>query len=1127
MNELVKQPEVSVVSCPHPFKIERNMLSVEAGVTIAELLATVQPNPGLRMHAHVMIMDTYIPREMWALVKPEPGAIVTIRVVPTGGGGKKNPLRTLLQIAVIAASVAFAAPLGAALSEAVFFSSLPFSIGSGLAAGLAGGLISIAGTLIVNAIAPPSVPKLPELSGASVRDSATLSITGARNRFNLFGVVPRVLGRHRIFPPFAAQQVTEIVGDDQYVRGLVTWGPGPLTITDLKIGETDLTNFEDVEIETVEGLPADPALTLFPDDIFQDNLSVLLNEVDAGTIRTTQIDADEISVDASFLQGLVKFVGGGQKQDLTVDVLVEYRTTSPQGSWVTAGTISTTARKNALVRAGLRWKVARDQYDVRLHRETADNSDSSVFDDVTWTALRTITNEDPLPVSGLAATAFRIKATDQLNGIIDQLNGICESRVKDWTGAAWVEQATQNPASLFREVLQGAGNARPLADSRIDLTGLQDWHDFCVTNGFTFNQVIDFESTVEELLADIAAAGRASPALKDGKWSVVIDQPQTVPVQHFTQRNSWGFKGNKIFKKIPHAWRVRFVNKDQGYKQDERIIPFDGFTETTATEFAGLEFAGVTDPDLIFKHAKYNEAVVKLRPETYTLFADIEHLVCTRGDLVRVVHDVPLFGAGSGRIKSVSLDGSSNMTAVTLDELLVMDVDTNYSLRFRTEDGTSLLEPVVSSPGEFSTFTFVTPIPAANPQPAVGDIALFGVTGSESVELLVKAIRPGPDMSAELTLLDAAPAVHTADQGTIPTFDSQITPPVAITQPVVINVRSDSTVALINPDGTPEIQILVSLGLINLLKLDALEGLEARFRENGSAGPWSYLSLQPNDARFVAFTGVQEGESYDLNLRYRYKNGDFSLWTEVTNHQVTGIINNARNEKLLGWPGTLVDCHVNPVNNLVSNGNAAISTLPATISLLADTIRDIVASKSPITYTTPTIDLGGDATVTPRMSVQADDGTITNTMQVGTEADGAPTGSFIALGLTTARYFKLKTSVAAGAVAARITEFLTNLDTLTKEENYESINIATESGVFFERIAAGHFKIETKGEISKITIARVDAFIGAGGGFTADVIDTDTTLTGRSVTAVEIKVFNASEVLTDATVAITLIGVRA
>ena len=45
-----------------------------------------------------------------------------------------------------------------------------------------------------------------------------------------------------------------------------------------------------------------------------------------------------------------------------------------------------------------------------------------IFDKVYWTALRTIRKEDPIKIAGLAKVALRIKATDQLNGVVDQFN---------------------------------------------------------------------------------------------------------------------------------------------------------------------------------------------------------------------------------------------------------------------------------------------------------------------------------------------------------------------------------------------------------------------------------------------------------------------------------------------------------------------------------------------------------------------------------------------------------------------------------------------------------------------------------------------------------------------------------
>lgn len=1140
MNSTIRRPSkemIHVSACPHPFKVERKSFEIEKKISIQEILEQAQIDPVLRSHARIFINDRFIPKSLWDNTYPSPGDFVSVRVVPTGGGGGgKSPLRVVLLIAVVVASYY----TGGAAAKA-------YGAAYGAAAGAA---TSIVGGLVVNAIAPPPTPKLAELTGTAsgAGESPTLSITGARNATNLFGPVPRVLGKHRMFPPFGAKQVTEIVGDDQYLRILLLWGYGPLTITNLKIGETLITNFTDVEIETIEGDEVDQTLTLYPSDITETAVSVLLNEVDAGTVRTTEAGVDEISVDIAFLQGLVEYAGGGQKQDLTVDALVEYRVTSPVGSWQTAGTISTTARKSSVVRSGLRWQVPRDQYDVRIHRTTSDTSGTSIFDKVTWVNLRSIINEDPIVPTGLAKTAIRIKATAQLNGFLDTINGVCESRVNDWTGSAWTVQEARNPASLYREVLQGTGNARPLADSRVDLDTLQEWHDFCETKGFTFNGVIDYPTSVFAVLADIAAAGRASPANIDGKRSVVYDHEQTTPVQVFSNKNSWGFKGSKIFSDYPHGWRFRFVNEQQGYKNDERIVYFDGYTEGTATEFVGLEVQGVTNPDLIHIHGKYHEAVLKLRPESYSFQTDVENLVCKRGDLIYFNHDVPLFGVGSGRIKAMAVDGSGNITGLTMDDYFIMETGSDYNFRIRTKDGANILAPVDTVPGETNSFTLTTPISPSGElisertdlmsswgmvseiggsQINVGDLALFGLVGLESVAMLIKNIEPGENLTARITGVDLSPAIYTADQGTIPTFNSQITPPPSIDQPVITSIRSDANVSTISASGDPEIRALVSLGLVNLLDLDRIKSLEVRYRETGSAGPYFWTSSFEPDSREVSITGVEEGETYDFEFRYAYKNGDFSAWTIEAAHQITGIINSPRNEKLLGWPGTLVDCHVNPQSNLISDGNAAISTLPDTIAELADTIRDIVASKSPISYTTPTIDLGADVTVTPRLSVTADDGTVTKTMQVGTDADGAPTGSFVSLGSVTARYFKLRSSVAAGAVAARITEFLANLDTITKEENYQSINIATESGVFFERIAAGHFKIETKGEIESISIARVDAFIGAGGGFTTDTISVSTTLTARSVPAAEIKIYDSTGTLSDATVSISLIGARA
>src|SRR3546814_6804020 len=92
-------PPVKVQACPHPFTAEHLRVEVPAGLTVAEILDIVQPDPMLRLHAHVWIGPHKIERHLWHRVRPNPGVELAIRVVPQGDGGGTNPLRIFLMVA--------------------------------------------------------------------------------------------------------------------------------------------------------------------------------------------------------------------------------------------------------------------------------------------------------------------------------------------------------------------------------------------------------------------------------------------------------------------------------------------------------------------------------------------------------------------------------------------------------------------------------------------------------------------------------------------------------------------------------------------------------------------------------------------------------------------------------------------------------------------------------------------------------------------------------------------------------------------------------------------------------------------------------------------------------------------
>lgn len=152
-----------IVARPHPFATERSERTVKAGATIAELLAEAVPDRELHRYARVSLVDDAmtgeampLPREVWGRVRPKPGARVQVTIVPMGGGGGgKNPLRTVLSIAVIAASF-FAGPwLGSLVVGEVGSTFLGMAVTKALQGAVGGFLIPCAGPLLI-ATAPPS-----------------------------------------------------------------------------------------------------------------------------------------------------------------------------------------------------------------------------------------------------------------------------------------------------------------------------------------------------------------------------------------------------------------------------------------------------------------------------------------------------------------------------------------------------------------------------------------------------------------------------------------------------------------------------------------------------------------------------------------------------------------------------------------------------------------------------------------------------------------------------------------------------------------------------------------------------------------------------------------------------------
>lgn len=868
---------VKLTTCSNPFTMQRTESVIIEGITVAEAMARYGFPEWVQTG---VCLNGAILRDYSKILNF--GDILTVNAMPSGKGGK-NPLRTILTIAVVAVS---AFVVGPAVAGALGFSKAASPLMYGLVSGLAGGAATAIGMLAVNAIAPPPTPSLSLPNRYEYKDSPTYGIASARNRQSQYGPVPILLGRFRIFPPYGAMPFTERASNDQYVNMLFCEGHGPINKTALRLGETAINNFDDVETEIKDGTDS-TRVALFPSDVFQEELSIQLTKANGYQQRTTQPNTTRIMLDFTFPQGIVEIQDDGKRINHSVALQIQ-STPTGAGTWTDHGTITTSGKTTSTRRRAFRINVSLGHYDVRVRRTTNDSTSIQIIDSSFWTSMRSYQPGWPITEALTAKTAVRIKASEQLNGTPDNFNCIAVVECLDYNpgSGTWSLKETSNPASLFRYALQGPGNLRPKTNAQINLTNLAEFWEHCNDNGFEFNHYVDYRTDLETILKMVASAGRAAPGYVDGKIGVVIDNEKTDIVQHFTPRNSWGYKYEKLLTDIPHAFRVKFWNEDKDYREDERMVYDDGYHAGNATKFEELSLPGITSSDLAWKHGRYHIAAARLRPERHMFNVDFENLVCTRGDLVLFQQDVISVGLVSCRVKSYETDaGDVNITQVTVDAECTMATGTDYCLRVRKENGTSIVIPIATNDGVHTELEVDGDWPniAAN-IPDIGALAMFGESENESIELVVKDIRPIGDLSAELTCVPHAPEIYDADTGAIPEFETNITGEVTLSPPAIKTIRTGVDLVVFKTDDyEPRSEII----LRQPSDFSANTVIQAQTRAENT-DEWVWNPVNGITRSSIILSDFVEGDYYDFRVRFNDPADLPSEWQYSNNRLIVG-----------------------------------------------------------------------------------------------------------------------------------------------------------------------------------------------------------------------------------------------
>ena len=870
-------------------------------------------------------------------MKPKEGTTVVVHMTPAGGQDGKGIIGIVVGIGLALFTG------GAALGL----------IGPALSAGQVAGLVLASGTFIASGIQsllapPPTVP----FDGDVPTSKRSAALLGEGNQVRKYAPTPRQYGRYLRFPDYAAKPYTETVGDEQFLRALYSFGYGPLQLSELRLGDTPFDAIEGLEYQVLQGFDDDPALSIFTLGVDETALAVDLADGDPATVRTTELDTHEVSLDLTFPAGLIGFTENSASPNaISVQFGLRFRTSDTgggPGAWQDAtlkspgpsvqnpspGSVVITDRIRGTKVVGLAFDVpAPGQYDIEIQRNAtlsiappADPPDlNAQFSECTWSVLRSIRPGTKPRVPNLCLVELRIRLTDQINGIIRDFNAVAERILPVWSDLEPVNggwgpdtklstqlganlQVTRNAAWAMAEELRGVHNRVRIPHTKLHATSIAAWAAKNDLEGRTFDAVVDFDATVGQVALDVAGSSRASLTRVDGKYGVVVDEVKPAVITHLTPRDSRGFRATKVFRREVHALRVGFVNAAKGYQPDEILVYNDGYNADgssglqKATEFSRIDLWGVTDADRAWRDGRYHIASTALRPELYSITLDVQNLMLTRGDRFKHAHDVMLVGLQSARLKGVVIV-ANELRVVVLDETIEFDPTTQYGIQIRNARSEGVQGGFFTPPEPTDTLTLFPPldISSLSVDPAAGDIVTVGELGQETGDYIVHAIYPGEDLSARIEFVDYSPAIFTADTEPIPPFDSGVTIPVPPPlrrpgRPVIVAIASDESVIIVDRDGKliPAIQLTVK----------AIDGdlesayLEAQYRTSEDlltdpanpvpAGKWIQGPSIDANQTQLVITGVDEGVAYDIRVSAISEDFRRSLFAQRLAHVVVG-----------------------------------------------------------------------------------------------------------------------------------------------------------------------------------------------------------------------------------------------
>ena len=635
-----------VVVTPHPLTLAGRTHTVGAPVQPGDTLASVLARHGVDLSVpgwHVHVGGLEVPVALCSRTRVRPGQLIEAHRVPG-----KSAVRLL---AIVALAY--------------------FTMGTGLAAGGLGGYLTVpgfagyainvgafmVGSAIINKLLPPGQPTL-----GSREENTTYSLQGARNSARQYAPLGLLLGQVRVAPDFAALPYSWFESSEQYQHVLLHAGLNVATVDDLRIGDTAITTFSEVQV-TRAGFPAGNSESLAWEAVD----TIAGGALDAVTApgpwveRTSSADTMRLQVD---IVGDLHYLNdGGGYAIAKVNLDIEYRLL-PSGAWLpfqggSANVLFVNNLSKPLRRTVTR-DVAAGQYAVRMRKTTANDTRPQGANALEWQALKSYQAAAVAPLAH-QVVGIRIKASGQVQGVLDQVTWLATSKPCPlWNGSAWVTTTTSNPGALALQFLRGEvdsttgrllwGYGKP--DDQIDIEGLKAFMVHCTANGYRFDHWFSAQTTRREVLDALAAAGLGSVSRHTGKLGIVF-MAAGQPIEAVVNM------GNVKRGSMRVDYATRATAEELEVASPERTSEWRPATlrvlapgVTLPRETARLSPAGVTTQAGRLTAARYAMAQNIYGRKSVSWEMDLEHLTLRRWSIVALSHDLTQWGHG-GRLHGI------------------------------------------------------------------------------------------------------------------------------------------------------------------------------------------------------------------------------------------------------------------------------------------------------------------------------------------------------------------------------------------------------------------------------------------------------------------------------------------